>query len=73
MTRSRRRARHATKTQIYDPESRPRMPFRPRCNQGTFDGGVQSEPTTRPRTAEMGAKELELQPIRAVLPACNAR
>ena len=46
---------------------------RPRCNQGTFDGGVQSEPTTRPRTAEMGAKELELQPIRAVLPACNAR
>ena len=49
------------------------MPFRPRCNQGTFDGGVQSEPTTRPRTAEMGAKELELQPIRAVLPACNAR
>ena len=32
---------------------------RPRCNQGTFDGGVQSEPTTRPRTAEMGAKELD--------------
>ena len=28
MTRSRRRARHATKTRQYDPESRPRMPFR---------------------------------------------
>ena len=40
MTRSRRRARHATKTRQYDPESRPRMPFRPRCNQGTFDGGA---------------------------------
>ena len=66
----------ATKTRQYDPESRPRMPFHPsaiREHSTVASNQSGHATTTRPRTAEMGAKELELQPIRAVLPACNAR
>ena len=46
------------------------MPFRPVASNHPTRS---TRTSTRPRTAEMGAKELEIQPIRVVLPACNAR
>ena len=66
----------ATKTRQYDPESRPRMPFRPSAIRGhstVSSNQSRHATTTRSTRVEMGAKELEIQPIRAVLPACNAR
>ena len=87
----------AMKTHQYDPESRPRMPFRPSAIRGhsTVASNQSRPPGTQQRHVlrahrrvrvlwrwviwckglqirPISAKELEIQPIRTVLPACTA-